>query len=229
LHICQVIPEFEHFMSPGILLTKMQRAGINIIPTNDDAKFCSKPLKTSILEAKVHANLADVVGVMDISASRYSSSQDAKVGLVKIRSCDYKPPCESEQEKQEVEADEAPAPAPTKEELAEQEKEKERQELLAIITKETVEDRKLKKISDDTDGWRTVLITETKCLFPNATKFAVRKKILEEAEGQESHFSLRDCITKAMPEKTEAFDSVPCLLQRNVRKTLNVVRLMVFH
>jgi hypothetical protein len=72
-------------MLPGILLNRMQRAGINVQPSVEDAAYCRKPFKSVVLTAALHEHLALVASVFEISGSQYNSSRPAKKALVRVR------------------------------------------------------------------------------------------------------------------------------------------------
>mmetsp|Transcript_5388 Transcript_5388/g.10553 ORF Transcript_5388/g.10553 Transcript_5388/m.10553 type:complete len:660 (+) Transcript_5388:81-2060(+) len=220
------VPGYEGVMSPGHLLLRLKKSGLNLVPTDDDAKFCHKPLKSKTLEEKSCNDLAHVVGVLDISGCRYSSSQEADVALVKIReSCYVLPEPEPEAEPEKVDPNAKPDPEVVKAEAAA----KEREELLAIMTKETLEDKKLKGISDDKDGWRTVCVQEDKWMLINASKFHLRNNKPEPAEGCITHLNLSGVIKERYPGKENDLETVPALLKETVKKLLRLVRPLVFH
>lgn len=96
-------PIFKKLMDPGLLLTRMARAGINLMPTDDDAKFCRKPLKTVLaatvrtlsvplilwicilhciptciqdLEPFLHKHLSMISGIFEVKGSNWNSSSE---------------------------------------------------------------------------------------------------------------------------------------------------------
>mmetsp|Transcript_12902 Transcript_12902/g.20677 ORF Transcript_12902/g.20677 Transcript_12902/m.20677 type:complete len:666 (+) Transcript_12902:65-2062(+) len=226
------IPSFsEKPMATGSLLFGLQRAGLNLIPTQEDAKFCCKTPKTQKLLEKANSCIASVAGVLDIMSSNYSCSQGPNAALIKIREKNYSPPPKKVvEEKQE---EEESAPALSKEELKQleiqREKAAERKELIAVMTKETAEDRKNKAISDDKDGWRTALALDTKWMLPKASRFHLRKNKYEVAEGMETHLTLKLCVSSVFPDAAKEFANANLLLQRNVRRVLNLVDVLTFH
>jgi len=72
-------------MLPGILLNRMQRAGINVQPSIEDAAYCRKPLKSLLLTAALHEHLALVGGVFELSGSPFNSSRSARKCLFRVR------------------------------------------------------------------------------------------------------------------------------------------------
>jgi hypothetical protein len=51
----------NRLMEPGVLFAKLAECGLNLMPTDADAKFCRKPIKTGFLEAKLHEQIAEYV------------------------------------------------------------------------------------------------------------------------------------------------------------------------
>mmetsp|Transcript_12607 Transcript_12607/g.22889 ORF Transcript_12607/g.22889 Transcript_12607/m.22889 type:complete len:659 (-) Transcript_12607:48-2024(-) len=220
------IAQFENVVaSPGNLLLKLQECGINLLPTDDDADFCRKPLKLKELETKAHAELASVAGLMNLRASKYNGSQGEGTVLVKIREVGYRPKLNV---KLEAAAGEDEGEEKSAEEIAKEKSVAERKELMAILTGETPEDKKLKEIDDDIEGWKTVCSTQGKWIAIDANRFNLRNKIYEPAEGCMSHLMLKDAALEVFPN-TKDESEVPVLLQKNVERLLNLVRVLVFH
>lgn len=237
-----VLPQFSGVMKAGELLLRLKDAGINVAPSNEDAAFCKKPIKDKKVEARVYRGIASVAGVFDVCGSRYSSTQGPDAALVKVRECGWTPP-EPPAEEAKEEDQEPPKKLSKKElkalakqqkleeekRLADEAAAKEHQELMDIITGETVDDKKIKAISDDADGWRTVLATRSKWAFIKSSRYHLRERIIEDAEGLVSHASLGMSLAEAYPGKVKALGGVETLLQETVRGLLNLVRVAVFH
>ncbi|GAB5361208.1 hypothetical protein AAMO2058_000693800 [Amorphochlora amoebiformis] len=238
------IPRFDKLMPPGRLLLALKNIGLNVAPTDEDAKFCCKPLKNHHLAAKAHKDIAAIAGVVDIAGSCHSSGQGPDLALVKIRLSGYSAEAEAAkkaarekemEEKKKKLTEEAPPrvverrrhKGPTPEELAAQAA-AERKELLRLIANESPEDRKLKEIDDDQGGWRTVAVSEEKWVVIQATKYNLRHKIYKPAEGCVSHLALRTAAEEAL-DPEGGLGEVDLLLQATVRRLLNLVRVLVFH
>lgn len=72
-------------MLPGILLSRMARAGINVQPSVEDAAYCRKPFKSVVLTAALHEHLALVAGLFEIQGSPFNSSRSSKKALFRVR------------------------------------------------------------------------------------------------------------------------------------------------
>jgi len=72
-------------MLPGILLSRMARAGINIQPSIEDAAYCRKPLKNLQLTAALHEHVALVCGVFEVSGCPFNSSRDKRTCMFRVR------------------------------------------------------------------------------------------------------------------------------------------------
>jgi cancer susceptibility candidate protein 1 len=96
---CQLIkpeaPQLEGIrsepMAPGLLLKRLAHAGINIMPTDRDAKFAKHPtgeaivVKVPQLEAKIGYEVAQVATAMDVRNSRWNPVVGEKRTVVLVR------------------------------------------------------------------------------------------------------------------------------------------------
>ena len=45
-------------MTPGVLLTRLARAGVNVMPDTEDAIYCRKPIKEMNFAETLHQHIA---------------------------------------------------------------------------------------------------------------------------------------------------------------------------
>merc|ERR1712146_819827 len=133
--------------------------------------------------------------------------------LVKIRESGYiAPEPQAQPEPEEVDPNAKPDPEVLKQEAAA----KEREELMAVMTGETIEEKKMKQISDDNDGWKTASVSKDKWMLMNSSKFHLRRHQCEPSEGCTTHLSLVQIIKESYPTKAKELEEVPDLLQETV-------------
>ena len=75
----------EYWSSPGSLLADLGRAGVNVCPSDEDAGYCRKPLKHSVLVQTLHEHLSLLTTVFDVASSPHNMSRPANVAMVRMR------------------------------------------------------------------------------------------------------------------------------------------------
>jgi hypothetical protein len=75
----------DTFMPPGLLLLRLQRSGLNLLPLDDDAKFARKALREPGTEALMHMQLSEIAHCFEIKGSPFNSSRPANEVLFSVR------------------------------------------------------------------------------------------------------------------------------------------------
>lgn len=71
-------------LDPGVLLTRMAKSGINLMPTDHDAKFCRKPLKVD-LEQYLHKQVSMICAMFDVKGSRWNGSRGVDKCMFRVQ------------------------------------------------------------------------------------------------------------------------------------------------
>jgi cancer susceptibility candidate protein 1 len=79
-------PPVRRVLRPGQLLLALQRAGINMMPVDEDADFIDgmQP-KLGETEARAYSDLSEVAGVYDITSSRHNKKLSRDKALCRLR------------------------------------------------------------------------------------------------------------------------------------------------
>jgi len=239
-------------MDPGKLLLTLSRVGLNLIPNDDDAKFCRKAIKRN--ESIIHQHISKVAGVVDLQFSTWNGgcSTDKVVFEAKVAANTLisapppSKPCSSQPDDIEEipslgDDDNEEVPA----EAAEEEEEEE----------EKPEDPTVPESKQDPKDWIRVIAKEQESTDENPinnTFFALVMKGEEFDEDQSMctsqylpdtfpQSSLRRALSKYLdaPENSDAvgisvtdsfeqLDSEAVMYQKTICRTLNLLRPFTF-
>jgi hypothetical protein len=79
-------PPVRRVLRPGQLLRELQRSGINMMPTDEDAKFIDGLTpKAGETEARAYSDLSEIAGIFDITSSRHNKKLPRDKAICRIR------------------------------------------------------------------------------------------------------------------------------------------------
>lgn len=249
------LPQFANVlgvpMHPGVLLTKLAKQGLNVMPTDDDAVQCRKPLKSvEGLEGRLHRHVATVCGVFAMKASRYNSSRGPAKCMFQARLA-----------KESFAVKELPVPDPGKyAELEEKERlTKENEEAKQLpasraATPLSTSSRTSEPVPGQEEAGKEAALPEPENAVPDwvqvlaePDRFSLTINDAETAcehllNSEQCHTSLRRCLSRhydrpyvhavtnvAVAEALEFMDHDLVGLQEGVLNFLNLLRPFVFH
>lgn len=225
-------PIFRKLMDPGKLLLRLQRAGINLCPTDEDAEFCRKPNKSKV-EWILHKQLSSVACVMEVRGSNWSSSRGPEQCMFKIKISDTPvtelPPATDDSVFVETYV---PEDAEVKEEPEPEEDE-------AAVEDS---DSDWGEVDEDQEPvfpeWLQVAVTPDQSWITQSSDKTFNNAVVE---GQVAHTSLRRTLAAYFNQKSvldrtgldlqAAFpqiDRTSLELQQNIERTLNLLRTFTF-
>jgi cancer susceptibility candidate protein 1 len=79
-------PPVRRILRPGQLLRELQRSGINMMPTDEDAQFIENLTpKAGETEARAYSDLSEIAGIFDITSSRHNRKLPTDKAICRIR------------------------------------------------------------------------------------------------------------------------------------------------
>jgi hypothetical protein len=75
----------DTFLPPGVLLMRLARTGLNIMPNDDDSKFTRKPLRAPGLEPYLHEQISMVAHCFEIKGSPFNCARPSHQTLFCVR------------------------------------------------------------------------------------------------------------------------------------------------
>jgi len=226
-------PIHNKLMDPGVLLMRLARAGINLIPSDEDAEFCRKP-KKNLLEPMLHEQLSTVAGVFEFTGSNWNSARGGEKALFKIK---LSPTPVIDMPEATAESTYVPdePPRDQKEEVKEEEPAEEDD---GDKSDSDYEDEEKDVKEPEFPEWLQVMCTNDKFWVSQSTDKSFNANVME---GQESHTTLRRALIayynqRAVLDRTGldvkasfgSFDSKSLALQQGTNRTLNLLRVFTF-
>lgn len=226
-------PIFNKLMDPGVLLMRLARAGINLIPSDEDAEFCRKPKKNA-LEPMLHEQLSTVAPVFEFTASNWNSARGGEKALFKLKLC---PTPAIALPEATAESTFVPDQPPVEEpEVKEEEPQEDEDEV--EDSNSDYEDEEQDNKEPEFPEWLQVMCTTEKFWVSQSTDSDFSEKIME---GQESHTTLRRALAAYFNQRVVLDRTgldvkavfAPCdrktlPLQQTINRTLNLLRIFTF-
>jgi len=75
----------DDWRNVGELVEELARIGINVAPTDDDARFCRKPVKNPLLISTLHHHLSLLTQVYEVSSDRHNVSRPSNAATIRFR------------------------------------------------------------------------------------------------------------------------------------------------
>jgi hypothetical protein len=75
----------DEWTTPGVLLQQLASVGINVAPSDSDALYARKPLKSALLVSTLHAHLSLLTGIFDTSFCAHNVSRSSTSASFRMR------------------------------------------------------------------------------------------------------------------------------------------------
>mmetsp|Transcript_1929 Transcript_1929/g.2552 ORF Transcript_1929/g.2552 Transcript_1929/m.2552 type:complete len:700 (-) Transcript_1929:70-2169(-) len=228
-------------LDPGVLLTRLAKAGVNLMPTDKDATYCRKPNKNEI-ELYLNKQVSMVCGLFNVKGSRWNGSRDTEHCMFQVDLADKSkmaisdlPPPDPNAPPPTEPVEESPAAADGEDEDKEEEAEDPDTGIPEFDVTEQTRDAAL-----------FVLATKDTVALTQSTDEEVCEDPLEQSR---THVSLRRCLSSyydrphihAAGEAAEGdaavdmnaslatLDDQVLAMQQTVRRTLALLRVFSFY